>query len=235
LHADELEGWLPSFRPVAAAIAALLLASRVQGEDAAAALANRFSIAGIVAPPDSGLTLLDPSWLLPPIESLDLAAAEDRVHAGQHLLDDSLVAAPRPPKEPSPTGPLTYTLSEALTTQLRYRHSLAFDRASSKPLRDDPSTAFSTSFNRDVLDLNMSWRLAGSTVGVGYQLQSTRGATLAENVGLSRFLPGSEQATHSLTFGLTRQWGATAPPIEPLLLPPELDTAVTETTPTPVP
>jgi hypothetical protein len=226
---------LPSFRPVAAAVAAVLLASTVQGQDAAA-LADRFSIGGVAAPPTPGLTLLDPSWLLPPIESLDLAAAEDHVYAGQHLLDESVAAAPQPPKEPVPTGPLTYSLSERLTTQLRYRHSLAFDRSSSKPLRDDASTAFSTHFNRDVLDLNMSWRLAGNTVGVGYQLQSTRGATLAENVGISRFLPGSEQATHSLTLGLIRQWGASAPPpIEPLLLPPEPDIAATETTPTPAP
>ena len=84
-------------------------------------------------------------------------------------------------------------------------------------------------------DLNMSWLLAGSTVGVGYQLQSARGTTLADTVSVSRFLPGSEQAMHSFTLGLTRKWGAAAPPplVELPLLLPDLDVAATETTPTP--
>src|SRR5262245_564233 len=85
-------GWLPSFRPVAAAVAAVLLASTVQGQDAGA-LADRFSIGGVAAPPTPRLTLLDPSWMLPSIESLDLAAAEDHVYAGQHLIDESVAAA----------------------------------------------------------------------------------------------------------------------------------------------
>jgi hypothetical protein len=215
----------------------LLLASMSAGQDAPEALGERFSIGLDVAPPVGRLTLLDPSWLLPPIASLDIAAHERSAEAGQHLLDDSAAAAPPPAKQPAPPGPLSYALSDGLSTQLRYRHSLAFDRAGSKQLRDDPSTAFSTDYNRDVLDLNMSWRLAGSTLGVGYQLQSARGETLSENVGLSRFLPGSAQATHSLMFGLTRQWGATAPPplIEPPLLPPDLDIAGDEPAPAPAP
>ena len=110
-----------------------------------------------------------------------------------------------------------------MSAQFRYRRAQSFDRSGSRSLRDDPSTAFSTLPNRDVFDLNMSWRLAGSTLGLGYQLQSSAGGVwggrpATEAAGLSRFLPGSEQATHSLMFGLTREWGADEPP--PLVVDP---------------
>jgi hypothetical protein len=227
---------LPSFRSVAAAAAALLLASPGHAEDVDPTMAERFSVGGSPQSAAPALTLLDPSWMLPPLESLDTAVAVDdrSAHAG-FMMGGEVTG--RPPLERPAGGPLSYALFEDLTAQLRYRHSQPFDRASSKPLREDPSTAFSTGPDRDVLDLNMSWSLAGSTVGLGYQLQSARGDSLGENVGLSRFLPGSDQATHSLTLGLTRTWGGGDPPplIEPPLLAPELDAALTETTPTPAP
>ena len=109
-------------------------------------------------------------------------------------------------------------------------------------MRDDQSTAFSTLPNRDVFDLNMSWQLAGSTLGLGYQLQSSAGGVWGSRpvpgAGVSRFLPGSDQATHSLMFGLTRQWGADEPPLVVIEPPPpmlDLDVATAEATPTPAP
>ena len=139
-------------------------------------------------------------------------------------------------------GPVSYSLSDHLSAQLRYRRSQGFDRSGSRSLRDDASTAFSTQPNRDVFDLNMNWDVAGSTLGVGYQLQSSAGGVWSSEAapagGISRFLPGNEQATHSLMFGLTRQWGAPEPPpvvvADPPLLP-DLDVAVAEGTPTPAP
>lgn len=223
---------MPSLRSIAAAAAALLLTSPVSAEDVAA----RFSLANPYQSAAPRQTLLDPSWLVPPVASLDTAVAiADQTARSAHMVGDD--RGDRPRLERPGGGPLSYSLSDDLTAQLRYRHSEPFDRASSKPLREDPSTAFSTGPNRDVVDLNMSWSLAGSTVGLGYQLQSARGSSLGENIGLSRFMPGDEHSTHSLTLGLTRRWGAGEPPplIDPALLALPLDIAVTETTPTPAP
>jgi hypothetical protein len=129
-----------------------------------------------------------------------------------------------------------YTLSDDLTAQLRYHRSRVFGSSNSQTLREDQWSAFSTQPFRDVFDLNMSLRLAGSTVGLGYQFQSARASTSADG-GLSRFLPNSPQTTHSVTLGLTRQWGAgpQAPRLvdSPLLLSPELAVADEPATPTP--
>ena len=228
---------MPSLRPAAVAVTALLLAPAVYAGEVPPDLAGRYSI-GRTVPAAPALTLLDPSWLLPPIESLDtaVAAADGAERADQILRDDPALAVHT--RAPSSGGPLGYRLSDDLMAQLRYRHSEPFDRAGSRTLRDDPSTGFSTRPNRDVLDLNMSWRLAGNTVGVGYELQSARGAALPGDIAVSRFLPGSQQATHTLTLGLTREWGAGPPPpllIEPPPLDLQVDLAAVEGTPTPAP
>lgn len=233
---------MPSIRPIAAAVAALLLAPAGRAEDVALARAERFSVSDVVPGPPPGLTLLDPAWLLPPIESLDMALplAEEATPPGPLVGSGTAAAAPSPPRATG--GPLSYPLSDHLSAQLRYRRAQSFDRSGSRSLRDDPSTAFSTLPNRDVFDLNMSWRLAGSTLGLGYQLQSSAGgvwgAAPATAAGFSRFLPGNEQATHSLMFGLTREWGAAEPPplgVEPPLLLSDLEPAGVEATPTPAP
>lgn len=225
-------------RSVAVVIAALVLAATVQAGDAPA-IASRYSIAGAVPARPNSLTLLDETWLLPPVESLGtVAPLADQAARSEEILDGYGPALSRPPKDPvAGDGPLSYSLSDRMTAQLRYRFSQPFDRSASKALREDSSTALSTRPDRDVLDLNMSWLLAGSTVGVGYQLQSARGPNLADSISVSRFLPGSQQATHSLTLGLTRKWGASIPPplVEPPLLLPDLDVAAAETTPTPAP
>jgi hypothetical protein len=225
-------------RSVAIVIASLVLCATAQAGDVPTA-ADRYSIAGPVSDPPQSLTLLDESWLVPPVEALGTSAAvTDQSARSEEILDGHGPVLSRPLREPVPGGgPLSYSLSDRLTAQLLYRHSQPFDRSASKALREDSSTALSTRPDRDVLDLNMSWLLAGSSVGVGYQLQSARGTSLADTVSVSRFLPGSEQAMHSFTLGLTRKWGAAAPPplVELPLLLPDLDIAATETTPTPAP
>ena len=233
---------MPSIRPIAAAVAALLLAPAGRAADVPLARAERYSVSDIAPGPPRGLTLLDPTWLLPPIESLDMALAltEEATPPGPLIGSDAHSAAPGPPRATG--GPLSYSLSDHLSAQLRYRRAQSFDRSGSRSLRDDPSTAFSTLPNRDVFDLNMSWRLAGSTLGLGYQLQSSAGGVWggapATAAGLSRFLPGNQQATHSLMFGLTREWGGADPPpfaVEPPLLLPDLEPAGVAATPTPAP
>lgn len=177
-------------------------------------MAERYSISGIAPlPSEFGFTLLDPTWLLPPIETLDAAArlTSGSTRAETMLRDEALLVLPAKP--PRTGGPLAYPLSDDLTAQLRYRRPQLFGFSRSQVARDDMSSAFSSKSDRDVLDLNMSWRLAGSTVGVGYQLQSTtHGALGGTEAGLSRFMPGSEQATHSLSLGFTREWGRSSQP-----------------------
>lgn len=233
---------MPSIRPIAVAVAALLLAPAGRAQDVPLARAERYSVSDSPPAPPAGLTLLDPTWLLPPIESLDmaLALAEEATPPGELIGRDSAAAVPSPPRATG--GPLSYSLSDHLSAQLRYRRAQSFDRSGSRSLRDDPSTAFSTLPNRDVFDLNMSWRLAGNTLGLGYQFQSSAGGvwgpTTPAASGFSRFLPGNEQATHSLMFGLTREWGAAELPpvaVEPPLLPYDLEPAGAEATPTPAP
>lgn len=229
---------MPLLRSITAAVAALLLAVAAPATDVSPVFADRFSISG-TAPLPAGspaFTLLDPQWLLPPIESLEAAAvlADGAARADQILRDDA-TAASRPPAPAAAEGPMSYSLSDNLKADVDYHRVQLFDRADSQTLRNQTATAFSRRSDRDVLDLNMSWRLAGSTVGLGYQLESARVGNTGD-LGLGRFMPGNQQATHSLTLGLTRAWGAPAPPpapIEPPLLSPPLDAAAAEASPTP--
>jgi hypothetical protein len=233
---------LLSFTPIAAAMVALVVAPAIHAADVSNVLADRFSIGGTGPPAVAAplFTLLDPAWLLPPIESLDTATAvSGSAGRADQILHDDAAVSESAQSPPSPGGPLAYSLSRDLTAEVGYHHSELFDRANSETLRADGSTTFSNRPDRDVLDLNMAWHLAGSTVGLGYQLQSARTGS-AGDIGISRFLPGNQQATHSFTLGLTRQWGGNVPPpalIEPLLLVvPEPDiAAAAETTPTPPP
>jgi len=221
-----------SLKLIAAIIVASLLAPTGQRADDSAAAGTRFLLVG-PAPP--AFTLLDPAWLLPPIEALDTPIAPvDR--AGQLLRDGGADATQAEPLHPT-SDQVGYSLSDDVSAKLGYHHSQLSDRADSQTLREDQWSGFSTHPDRDVLDLNMSWDLAGSTVGLGYQLESQRGATALGYSGLARFLPGNPLATHSITLGLTRRWGAGPPPPSlepgPLLLPPDLAVAAAEGTPTP--
>jgi hypothetical protein len=195
-----------------------------------AVAASRFSIATGHSGPSGpqGFTLLDPDWLLPPAELLGASGA---ARADQMLRSDSTVAPA--PAAPAADGPISYSLSDDLTADLRYHRSLLFGRGDSETAREEAATVFSTRPDRDVFDLNMSWHLAGNTLGLGYQLESVRSGGAAD-AGLGRFLPGNQQAVHSLTLGLTRAWGASEPPVlaEPVLAPP-LDVAAGDPSPTP--
>ena len=217
---------------------AAAMALRVTGAWAAdmATAADHFSVGGIPAaaagPP--AFTLLDREWLLPPVESLETGGPVTSTDRTDQMLRDDTDAA-LPPAAPA-SGPLGYSLSDHVTANLHYDHAQVSDLASSQTLRDDTSTGFSTRPDRDVVGLNMSWSLAGSTVGLGYQLESTRLSSGGE-VGINRFLPGNQQALQSITLGLTRAWGASTPPaiiVEPPLAPPPLDVAAAAASPTPV-
>jgi len=229
---------LPSLRSIAAAVAALLLAPDVRAANLSHALVDRFSVSGAAPAAAPRFTLLDPTWLLPPLESLETAAAlgDGAERADQILRDEAAAASAAPPPRHPSDAPFSYSLADGVTARFDYRHAQLFDRAASQTLRGDATTEFSTRPDRDVLDLNMSWHLAGSTVGLGYQLESARSGSGVGQVGMSRFLPGSQQSTHSLTLGLSRQWGGEAAPpvlVEPPFLAPEIDVAAAAATPTP--
>jgi len=228
---------LSSLRPIAVAAAALLLAAAVRAAEISPSLASRYSINGAATPSAAAqpFTLFDPGWVLPSVEALETAEAlASGSERATQLLRSDATPADAAPSAPTGEHPVGYSLSDDLTAQFKYHHAELFDRADSQTLRDDTSTAFSTRPDRDVLDLNMSWKLAGSTVGLGYEFQTARSG--GGDIGITRLLPGNQQATHSFTLGLSREWGASAPPvlIEPPWLPP-LDVAEADATPTPVP
>lgn len=217
------------------ALAVLLLPGAGLAADVPAERVERYSVGRALQHGDAAalppFTLLDPDWRLPPIETIEaIAVIEHDVELTDRALH-SATGADDAPLPGDPDAPIAYSLSERLTAQLRYRHSALFGTARSAQLRNDELAGLAQQTERDVVDLGMSWRLAGSTVGVGYQLQSAR--TADDIADLSRFLPGSQHATHALTLGLTREWGAAPPPaLAPPLLPLELGA---ETAPTPTP
>lgn len=153
-------------------------------------------------------SLLDASHALPPLGALapEHAAAVARLTAA---------ATPQPPARLDAEGPLDW--------QFRYQRSRLDEAAAGRTLRTDPSTGFSRQADRDVLGLGLSWRLARTRLGLGYQLQSARPADSGGDAGFGRFLPGSEQATHAFTLGVTREFGAGAPPPPAAPLPPPLE------------
>ncbi|MBX3026219.1 hypothetical protein KF840_15020 [bacterium] len=160
---------------------------------------------GILAPgiqPRVGrdYTLLDPTLALPPLA----------------MLAPDLSLMPRTSDNPVPPPTNGAAAENGVRFKLDYRHAQLSD-LSSTALRTDPATGFSRRLDTDVLALGMSWSLAGNQVGFAYQLQSARGGGGDE--GLARFLPGSEAATHALTLGVTRAFGAGGPPpVAPPLL-----------------
>jgi hypothetical protein len=144
----------------------------------------------------SPYTLLDPSLALPPLEV---------------MAPDLSLATRHPGDETAPT--LRPGTDSGVKWKLGYNHAQLNDLYSAD-LRNEPSTGFTRRLNTDVLALGMSWSLAGSQVGLAYQLQSARGGVGGDS-GLSRFLPGSDAATHALTLGVTREFDAGLPPPAP--------------------
>ncbi|MGH7786088.1 MAG: hypothetical protein ACRERC_04430 [Candidatus Binatia bacterium] len=207
------------------ALVTLLLPAAGSAADVPPERVARYSVGRAVVHGDAAalppFTLLDRDWRLPPIETIEVIAVDEH---DVELSDRALHAEAGTAGGPTPgdpDAPIAFSLSERLTTELRYRHSALFGTARSEQLRNDELAGLAQQTERDVVDLALSWRLAGNTVGVGYQLQSAR--TADDIADLSRFLPGSQQATHALTLGLRREWGAApAPAAAAPLLPPGL-------------
>lgn len=112
-----------------------------------------------------------------------------------------------------PGGPrgLRYSVSDGVTAGVSYSHTRLPETASNEDLRKYRLGGFSTAPERDVLDLGMSWAIGErSSVGVGYQLQSTRpdttGRVPSEDTG--SILPQSDGLDHAVTFGVRRSWGS---------------------------
>jgi hypothetical protein len=189
-------------RRAAAALVALtcLAAGRAGAFDPTPADVQRLSIGRTLGPAD---------WpALVQLPDTPFAAGSLGLDARQLLATPSEAAPP-----PRDAGDVAWRFD--------YTHSLLTDTMSNQLLRNDRSTGFSRQLDRDVVDLGLSWRLAGNRLGIGYQLQSARERSAAD-LSLARFLPGNAQATHALTLGLTREWGAGTPPPVPIVLLPEL-------------
>ncbi len=102
---------------------------------------------------------------------------------------------------------LTYLLSDHWTANFKYKHAFLFDTASNDALRQSQYSDFSTNRERDVLNLDMSWRLSWSTLDLGYRFQSVRGAASRGLAAEGGWLPNFEDSLHSLTLGVTKTWG----------------------------
>jgi hypothetical protein len=106
---------------------------------------------------------------------------------------------------------LGYSLSDDWTARVGYSHSYVFDRAAGDVLRQQRLAEFSTDYERDVVDLQMSWRLSWSRLDLGYRFQSTRpDAALS-----SSLIPESQATEHSIMLGVTREWGGRPPLPQP--------------------
>jgi hypothetical protein len=153
----------------------------------------------------------------PPLQSRDISlfhgeALEERV---TEWLIPPLLEAPEADGVAAgrPGGPrgLRYSVSDGVTAGVSYSHTRLPETASNDELRKYRLGAFSTSPDRDVLDLGMSWDIGeSSSVGVGYQLHSSRpdntGRVPSEQTG--SVLPQSEGLDHAVTFGVRRSWGS---------------------------
>ena len=104
------------------------------------------------------------------------------------------------------SGQVHYSVSETMTAALSYAHTFLFERASNDELRLHRFGAFSTARERDVVALGMKWDWGNSTVGFGYQLESTR-PDPNESPAIGGFIPRSEKVEHAFTLGLSRSWG----------------------------
>src|SRR5215470_15219645 len=109
LHIGSRSGEAVPLALLPAALATLLAVSVAAGAEVAAYPPSRYSIAESVPPAAAPTyTLLDPNWLLPPVEALDTE------RTGQMLRDDAGVEPARQ-RPGSSAGPLAYSLSDDLT------------------------------------------------------------------------------------------------------------------------
>ena len=104
---------------------------------------------------------------------------------------------------------VSYQVSDSLSAGLSYRHSLLFGIGEGQALRSAPFNDFATDRERDILNLQLSWRLRwASFLDLGYRFDSPRAAPGAVNgLSLNRFWPEEGHRTHSLMLGVRREWG----------------------------
>jgi hypothetical protein len=158
-------------------------------------------------------------------EMVGIVDARDEGSAGRSLLPDidppealtietvdpqslwaQALSSEAEPRKKSTKKPATYSLSETWTAQLSYQHAVLAKTLSAEELRTKKLTDFSTDRDRDVLGLQMDWRMAASSkVGLGYRFQSSRGAPGSGISGIG------DSFMHAFTLGFTREWGG-APP-----------------------
>jgi hypothetical protein len=102
----------------------------------------------------------------------------------------------------------SYSINDHWTAHFDYTHSFLFDRGATDTVRMQPLADFSTDFERDVLNLQMSWQLPWSRLDLGYRFQSTRpGSINADQPWTRSLLPESSARLHAFMLGLTREWG----------------------------
>jgi hypothetical protein len=145
--------------------------------------------------------------LLPDIEPPEALFIE--VLGPPSLLAQALSLQSEPKKKSNKKSnkkPTTFSLSDNWTAQLSYQHAVLATTMSTEELRRK-LVDFSTDRDRDVLGLQMDWRVAGSSkVGFGYRFQSSRGAPGSGISGIG------ESFMHAFTLGFTKEWGGTRPP-----------------------
>jgi hypothetical protein len=201
---------LGSISAVAVGLVCMVSPLSVRAKDAAPPARLRFSLVHEAVPryyEMFGIVSTDEqpvagSQLLPSIEppgALSLESVERR-----NVFAPRLPWAARPDERSNKKG-ATYSLSDNWTAQLSYQHAVLAQTLSNDELRTKKLADFSADRERDVLGLQMDWRLAGSTVGLGYRFQSMRGEP---GSGLSGI---GERFMHAFTLGFTREWGGAKP------------------------
>jgi hypothetical protein len=141
--------------------------------------------------------------LLPDIEPPEALLIEG---LGPPSLLKQALSSQSEPKKKSNKKPTTFSLSDNWTAQLSYQHAVLATTMSTEELRRKLAD-FSTERDRDVLGLQMDWRVASSSkVGFGYRFQSSRGAPGSGISGIG------ESFMHAFTLGFTKEWGGAPPP-----------------------
>jgi hypothetical protein len=144
--------------------------------------------------PSVPLLARQPAPRLLDLASLDLGPPESGVDA-------------RPRRE---GAGFSYDLGDSLRANLNYKHAFLFGTASNEALQNASFSGFSTSRERDIINLKMSWRLAWSTVDLGYRFESTRPEVRSGSGSASggpNWLPGSQDMLHGLMVGFTQEFG----------------------------
>ncbi len=127
-----------------------------------------------------------------------------------HAVPPSLLRSSEAELAASAPAAAGIALSDDVTAVLGYKRARIFDTSSGDELRLGNHGGLANTSDRDVLGLGMNWGVGErSTVGVGYQLHSTRPESSGSGGSgqASSILPGSDRVDHAVTFGVSRSWG----------------------------